>query len=216
MTKLRIYPLLLLSLCLANPSLHAEGQAWHTTSFKLKVNDRFSFNLNHQIRCHEVTFQDPFLYHVESALTYKLPKNFSLAFVYRRQSSDSNTIRLGENRFSLEAAWKAKLDKTLAFDGRFRTELRDFDKDLRPDYVRLRLRIRLTAEMTVAHLHLKPFIASEPFWDTRLDVFSEHRFYLGTGFLLTENVELQVYYLRQDQKDKETNHILSSGFNFNF
>jgi hypothetical protein len=214
MTKLRFLPLVFLSLFLANHSLHAEGQAWHTTSFKLKVDDKFSLTLNHQIRCHEVTMQDPFLYHVESALTYKLPKNFSLAFVYRRQSSDSNNVRLGENRYSFEAAWKAKLDKALAFDGRFRTEIRDFD--LRPDYVRLRLRLRLTADMTVAHLHIKPFIASEPFWDTRLDVFSEHRFYLGTGFVLTENVELQVFYLRQDQKDKETNHILSSGFNFSF
>jgi len=180
------------------------------------VDDRFGLTLNHQIRCHEETFQDPFLYHIESSLAYKLPKNFFLAFIYRRQTSDSNNIRIGESRFSLEAAWKAKLDKALAFDGRFRTEVREYDRDIRPDYVRLRLRLRLTAEMTVAHIRLKPFIASEPFWDTRLDVFSEHRFYLGTGFLLTDKVELQVYYLRQDLKDKDTNHILSSGLIFIF
>ncbi|MBN1222020.1 MAG: DUF2490 domain-containing protein, partial [Candidatus Aminicenantes bacterium] len=185
-------------------------------SFKLKVNDRFTLALNHQIRCHEETFQDPFLYHVESSLTYKLPKNFSLALIYRRQTSDSNTIRLGENRFSLEAAWKARLDKALAFDGRFRTEIRDFDEDLRPDYVRLRLRVRLTTEITVAALHLKPFVASEPFWDVKQKAFTEHRLYLGTGFPLSDKAELQVYYIRQDLKDKDTNHVLSSGISLSF
>jgi hypothetical protein len=84
------------------------------------------------------------------------------------------------------------------------------------NHLRLRFYTRLTANAKICDLKLKPFIAEEPFWDTKYDAFSQNRLYLGSTFPLSEKVEFVISYMRQDLKGKDTNHIIYTGFNLKF
>jgi len=195
---------------------HAEGQGWFNNSLNMTINNKFSLMLKSQIRTHDISFQDPFVYILEGGGGYKLPKNFYLATYYRRQTSTSGNRQVSENRYTLEAGWKTKLNKTLSFDWRFRTERRSFEQNADVNHFRFRLYIRFTVNVKLGELNLKPFIAEEPFWDTKVDAFSQNRFYLGTAFPLSEKVEFILSCLRQDLKAKDPNHILYTGFNLRF
>jgi hypothetical protein len=212
-----VFPFLLgLWTIFSSGPLLAEGQGWLNNSLNLTIDNDFYLILKSQIRTHEVTFQDPFLYFLETGLGYRLPKNFFFSVNYRRQTSKSAFHYVYENRYSLDAGWKAQINKTFGFDWRFRSEIRIFEQDEEVNHLRLRLYTRLTANAKIGDLKLKPFIAEEPFWDTKADAFSQNRLYLGSTFPLTEKIEFVISYMRQDQKGKDTNHILYAGFNLKF
>lgn len=196
--------------------LLAEGQGWLNNSLNLAVDNEFSLIIKSQIRAHNTTFQDPFLYFLEGGIGYKLPKNFFLNALYRRQTSKSADRQVNENRYVLETGWKTNLNKTFGFDWRFRWEIRRFEQDANVNHLCFRLYTRLTAKIKIGELNLKPFIADEPFYDTKYDAFSQNRFYLGSTFPLGDKVEYVLSYLRQDLKGKDTNHIIYTGFNLRF
>lgn len=199
-----------------NRPIQAEGQGWLDNSLNLTVDQNFDLTFKSQIRCHDISFQDPFVYVLEGGVGRKLQNNFHLAVIYRRQTSKTNTSQISENRYSLEAGWVKKLPKSFSFDWRFRSEIRTSEQDLDVNHFRFRLRLRLKTNIQVGNLKLKPFIAEELFWDTKTDNFSQNRFFLGTNVPLSEKVEFIVSYLRQDLKTKEPNHILYSGFSLIF
>ena len=205
-----------LSFLFLNIKVHAEGQGWFNNSLNMTINNKFSLMLKSQIRTHDISFQDPFVYILEGGVGYKLPKNFYLATFYRRQTSKTADHQINENRYALDAGWKTKLNKVFSFDWRFRTEIRRFEQNSDVNHFRFRPYLRLTATVKLGELKLKPFIAEEPLWDTKIDDFSQNRFYLGTAILLSEKVEFVLSYLRQDLKTKEPNHILYTGFNLRF
>ncbi len=207
---------LVMSVLFSGLPLLAEGQGWFNNTLNLTIDKDFSLMVKSQIRAHDISFQDPFVYVFEGGIGYKLPKNFFVAANYRRQTSKSGLRQVNENRFMLDAGWKTKLNKTFGFDWRFRSEIRQFEKDADVDHLRFRLYIRFTANLKIGELNLKPFIAEEPFWDTKYDAFSQNRFYLGSAVPLSDKVEFVLSYLRQDLKDKDTNHIIFTGFNLKF
>ncbi len=196
--------------------VHAEAQGWFNNSLNITIDNKFSLVTKSQIRTHDISFQDPFVYILEGGVGYKLPKNFHLAAYYRRQTSKSGNLQVNENRFTLEAGWKKKLGKTLSFDWRFKTERRIFEQNADVNHFRFRLYVRFTVNVKLGELNLKPFIAEEPFWDTKSNAFNQNRFYLGTAVPLSEKVEFILGYLRQDLRSRAPNHILYTGFNLRF
>lgn len=201
---------------LLNSKVYAEGQGWFNNSLGLTINDKFSLVLKGQIRTHDISFQDPFVFILEGGAGYKLHKNFHLAAFYRRQTSNSGNRQVNENRFVLETGWKTQIRKTLFFDWRFRAEKRSFEQNADANHFRFRLYVRFTVNVTLGELNLKPFIAEEPFWDTKVDAFSQNRFYFGTTIPLTGKVDFLLSYLRQDLKAKDPNHIVYTGFSLKF
>jgi hypothetical protein len=201
---------------LMSEKIQAEGQGWFSNSLNLTINNEFSLILKSQIRSHNISFQDPFVYFLEGGAGYKLSTNFYLATYYRRQTAESEDHLVNENRYILETGWKKKLNRSFSFDWRFRTERRSFEHNEDVNHFRFRLYIRFTTNIKLGTLKLKPFVAEEPFWDTKIDDFSQNRFYLGTVVPLSEKVEYVLSYLRQDLKNKKPNHILYTGFNLRF
>jgi hypothetical protein len=200
----------------SSTALLAEGQGWFNNSLSLTIDENFYMMVKSQIRSHDISFQDPFVYILEGSLGYKLPKSFFIAANYRRQTSRSKDHQVNENRYFLDVGWKTKLNKTFGFDWRVRTEIRQFEQQSDVNHFRFRLYVRLTANIKIAGLNMKPFIAEEPFWDTKYDAFSQNRIYLGSIVPLGEKLEFVLSYLRQDLKYKEPNHILYTGFNLKF
>jgi hypothetical protein len=203
-------------LLLIRTNIKAEGQGWFSNSLNLTVNSKFSLTLKSQIRSHNITFQDPFVYFLESGADYKLPKDFRIGAFYRRQTSGPSNLLVHENRYILVVGWRKTLNQNLSFEGRFRTERRSFEQNTDVNHFRFRLYIRFTMNVKLGELKLKPFVAEEPFWDTKVDAFSQNRFYLGTVIPLSEKVEFVLSYLKQDLKNKESNHVLYTGFNLRF
>ena len=201
---------------LSSALLADDGQAWLKNSATFKINSNLSLKLTQEARYHEVTFMDSYLHNWQGGLVYKLPKNFYVIFLYKREITKKTNFNLAENRFTLESGWKTKVNEDLDFDWRFRTEIRRYDKDLSQNHLRFRFRIRLKGEIRVGELQLKPFIGTEPFADTIKDTIFRNRFYLGTAIVLSGNADFIVNYIRQDTRDKETIHILNSGIDLKF
>lgn len=215
--KIRSYLIIVILFPLINSILYADdGQAWLNNSITFKTTSDLSLKLTQEARYHEVTYMDSYLHNWQGGLLYKLPKNFYVAFLYKRENTKKPNFNLAENRFTLESGWKIKIQKNLDFDCRFRTEIRRYDKDLSQHHLRFRLRIRLKGTIRVGDLQLKPFIGTEPFADTIKDSIFRNRFYLGTAIELSENADLIVNYIRQDTRDKQTIHILNSGIDIKF
>jgi len=216
-------------LLLVGSPIQAEEQGWLENILIIKINPKFSLKMSQEIRCHEMTYMDAYLFNVQGGLIRHLPKNFYVAALYKRENvkiperidlPNDITIEVGdilyENRFTLETGWKTKVSNTFDFDCRFRTEFRYFEKGLDVNHVRFRLRLRLKTKLSIGNLHLKPFISTEPFGDTKGYNITRNRFYLGTGIVLGKKVDLIVSYLNQSTRGKVTFHTLYSGVVLNF
>lgn len=154
----------------------AENQGWINNSLSLKISSNVNLFVTNETRYEKLTFMESFMRNWQLGLKYKLGKAFHVAAGYKRENTDKGTYNLAENRLTLEAGWKKKLGKKVTFDVRFRTEVRGFEKDLSDNHLRFRLRFRLKSSMKIGALTFKPFLAIEPFGDTKADEINRYRF----------------------------------------
>jgi hypothetical protein len=194
----------------------ADEQSWFKNTLDLTLGSRVKAKLSQEIRHNEVTLMAPYLTNVEGGLDVSLFKNLSISLLYRRQNEEKTDYMLKENRFMVDVNWQKKIGQKAAFDVRFRTEIRNFRESRAENHLRFRLRLRLGGKYKIGKLALNPFIAIEPFGDTLADEINRYRFYLGTVFPFGEHVGFLLGYIRQGTKDKETLHILYTGFQLKF
>ena len=192
--------------------LLCEDQGWINNEISFNVNKNWDFALSNEGRYEEITYQNPYLKNWQAGVIFRLPHDLYLGFRYKRETTDEILFILPENRFTLETGWKKNLNENLAFDLRFKAEIREYEKDLADDHLRLRFRIRFTTAFNIGNLTFKPFIATEPFGDTLSNTIFRNRFYLGTAIVLSDKIDLIINYIRQDTKDQEPIHILNTGF----
>jgi hypothetical protein len=211
--KLLLVPL---ALILFSSLVMGENQAWLNNSMSYKLNAKWTLKFTNETRYYELTYMDPFLKNWQTGLQYGLFKNGYVAVLYKRENTKKTSYNLAENRVTLETGWKTNLGKSLNFDIRFRTEIRGFEKDLAENHLRFRLRFRFRTKMKIGKLQLKPFIGIEPFADTIKDKIFRYRFYAGSVFPLTKNVEWVLNFIRQGTKDKDTIDIINTGVSLKF
>jgi len=209
--------------------VRAEEQGWLNNSLTYQINPKFSLKLTQEIRCHNLTYMEAYLFNLQGGLIYHLPQNFYVAFLYKRENveipefielPDDIVITAGdilyENRFTLEAGWKTKLSPSLDLDFRLKTEIRRFEPGLDVNHMRFRLRLRLKTSITLGNLRLKPFVAIEPFGDSKKYNITRSRFYLGTGIVLGKNAVLILNYINQATQSRKSIHILNTGVELTF
>jgi len=121
-----------------------------------------------------------------------------------------------ENRFTFETGWKTKVVEKLNFDIRFRTEIREYEEEIKEDHLRFRLRLRLKSDLNIGQLHLKPFVAAETFGKSKIYTAQASRLYFGTFFPFSEHVEFGISYIWLATRGAESIHILHSGFELKF
>jgi hypothetical protein len=197
-------------------TLFPDTQAWLNNSLSLKINNRFNLKFTNETRYNQITFMDPYLKNWQGGVVYNLPKQFYVAFLYKRENSEQVDVVLSENRFTLEGGWNKKVSRAVDFNCRFRTEIRRYQYGLAENHLRFRFRLGFKMELKIGNLTMRPFIATEPFADTISDRIFRNRFYIGTAFPLGKKVEWIVNYIREDARKKETIHILNSGLNLKF
>lgn len=191
-------------------------QSWFNNSATFTISSKLDLKLTQESRHLEITFSDAYLKNVQGGMVFKLPKNFYVSALYKREHVEYLGIIYNEDRYTLEGGWKTKLGEKLDFDIRFRTEIREFDEEQVEDHLRFRLRLRLKTQLSVGKLKLKPFIAAESFGKTKVYTVQRSRLYIGTNFPLSDHVEFSLSYLWLATRDDESVHILHSGFELKF
>ncbi|MFC2156329.1 DUF2490 domain-containing protein [Acidobacteriota bacterium] len=205
-----------MAMIILKPALLADGQSWLNNSATIRVAPRLSLKLTNESRFDEVFFSGLFLRNWQAGGAISLPSNFYLAGLYKREGVDKPEFVLYENRYTLEAGWGGRLSGIFNLDWRFRTEIRNFAQNLSENHLRLRFRLRIRTRFRIGKIQFKPFIATEPFADNLQKRIFRNRFYLGTAVVLARNIDLIINYIRQDTRNKETIHILNSGFDIKF
>ncbi len=212
LSKKAILPLLIL----LHFSLQADEQGWFNNTVSVKVSKEITLKITQETRNNELTMTDSYLQNWSGGLSWAVNAKFYFAAAYHRETTKKSAYNLQENRYILEAGWKTSLAKNWNLDARLRSEIRIYEDDLAEDHLRLRLRLRLVHTMTIASLTIKPFLAVEPFANMKEGEINSNRVYAGITIPLSKQLAMNINYIRQDTKDKDTLHILSSGFDLKF
>jgi hypothetical protein len=214
---LRFLPVLIILSVMGTPLLQADDvQSWLNNSFTFRIGPSLRLLVSNEIRFNEVTFSESYLRNWQGGILVTLPRGLFVGFLYKRESVDVFPINRIENRFTLEGGWAYRFAPNWSFDLRFKSEIRRYESALAENHLRLRLRARLVTSIRIGRLMLKPFLATEPFYDTIGDRIFRNRFYAGTAVVLTPAADLVINYIRQDTRGGEPVHILNSGINLRF
>ncbi|MGD9898113.1 MAG: DUF2490 domain-containing protein [Calditrichaceae bacterium] len=201
-------------------SSFASDQGWNTKSLSLKANDKLTLALSQESRYQELTYLgSSFLSNVQAGFIYKLPHNLYFGLAYKREHQEKSTFTSYDNRIIVDSGRKTNLVGNLNLDTRLRFEFRNYEQPQVEDHMMYRLMFKFSYKLKFGNLNLTPFIATEPFGDTKEDTqqfINRHRLYAGTGISLMEHVGFVVNYIRQDLKDNETLHVLSTGIKLSF
>lgn len=218
--RLILTALLLFVMGFGTSSSFASDQGWNTKSLSLKANDKLTLTLSQESRYQELTYLgSSFLSNVQAGFVYKLPRNLYFGLAYKREHQEKSTFTSYDNRIIVDSGRKTNLLGDLNLDTRLRFEFRNYEQPQVEDHVMYRLMFKFSYKLKLGNLSLSPFIATEPFGDTKDDTqqfINRHRLYAGTGISLMEHVGLVVNYIRQDLKDNETLHVLSTGVKLSF
>jgi len=212
----RILCLILSFLAASGLLAYSDDQSWLNNSLHITLKPKLTLIFTHEFRNEELTFMSPYLANIQGGFEYSLSENTHITLLYKRQNTKKTDYILNENRYTLEAGWKRGLGPKVNFDLRFRTEGRVYEDGRANNHFRLRLRLRFTAKVEFGNLSIRPFIAIEPFGDTLTNSVNQNRFYIGASFPLGQHSAFVLNYIRQDIKNKETIHILNSGFQLKF
>lgn len=218
MKKYKYMPigLVVIMVLMAAGTLVAEEQGWINNSLSFKINNKFTLKFTNESRYNELTYSDFFMRNWQGGIVYKFSQKMYFAVLYKREDTQKTGFILHENRLTLETGWKTKLGKKLDFDIRFRTEIRGFEEGLSDNHLRFRLRARVKTRMRIGQLKLNPFIAMEPFGDTKADEINRYRLYAGFVFPMGKHAAFVLNYIQQGTKDKDTIHILNTGVELKF
>jgi hypothetical protein len=208
--------LLFLLLPILTLSAPADEQGWINNSLSLKIAPVISLKFTQETRFNELTLTDAYLGNWSGGVAWSISSNFYASFAYLRETTLKSTARLQENRYTLEAGWKTAFSKSLSFDLRFRSEIRNFEEELAPDHLRFRLRTRLVITCKRGEFTFKPFLAVEPFANVTEGEINSNRVYAGVTFPLSKQMEWTVNYIRQDSTGKDPVHIFNTGFDLKF
>jgi len=210
------------SLLLSQPAA-ATSQGWLNNSATFSITPKWSLKFTQELRSQDITYAEPYLHNLQAGIIYHLPKNFTLALLYKREHVDimgeilnlEDDVVYDEDRFTMQGTWKAALAKNLSFDTRLKVEFRSFTVE-DSNHTRFRLRLRLKYDAKLGSLRFEPFVATETFGRTQVYTVQKNRFYLGSIFPLGQHVELTVNYIWLNARDLGDIHIINTGFDLKF
>lgn len=196
-------------------SLSASSQGWQNNSVTFTLSPNWNIKLSKEIRAFEVTLADSYLHNLQAGIVYKIPQNLYVALLYKREHVAYDDVSRDENRTTIEGGWKTGVIENLDFDVRARAEIRRFNLE-DSNHTRFRLRVRLKYTTSIGALTIKPFIATETFGKDKFYTVQKNRFYLGSIFSLSKNVELVINYIWLNSRGSEDIHIINTGFDLKF
>jgi len=193
---------------LAKPTYPIEdGQDWGSMQFKIRLIDDLDLELGQELRYNQ--YGSNFNQSIsEFGLAYKYQKlKFSIFYRYRYNSDEQDE----QDEFNFSVNYKPFSKKIiLAYRSRFQFRFRDNEENIN------NFRNKLTFGYKISD-YLQPYLASElyyRFMSEDGDRISQARFEVGNNFELTRNIDLELYFMREQEYNRNKPiHSNILGFN---
>ena len=199
---------------LALRSAASDGQSWFEDALTINVGSTWQLKATHELRFGKTSYDETLLQNVSVGLVRKLPWDFSIGILYKREKERTPQGSRLEDRYIADVSWATDVARRASFDTRFLTEVRTFRRGAANDVVRFRLRMRVRTRAPVGVLRMRPFVWTELF--TGQDQPLRNRFSAGVVFHVTPHVGVVLSYIRQDTRGREALNIASTGIQLTF
>lgn len=135
---------------------------------------------------------------IGGVLTKRVNKYVTVGGGYLYRYSNP-TFRAGryESRYLGVATFTVPLDKKLSVVNRNLVQYED--RYSRPNSTVIRNRVWLRRQVAINGRKFEPFVAFEPFYDTRLNGFARYRTQVGISHTLNKNFSADLFFVRQDE-----------------
>lgn len=205
----------------------SDWASWNSLELKYKLNKKWSFGLEEQLRLKEdISVIDE--YFTELNAEYKIFKNFSLGGGLRfiRENDNQGNLQGYENhfRFNLDATYKHKLDRfSLGYRLRYQNKNELGVSPEEGDYANQNIRLKTSIKYNVKKWPLDPKFSVEIFnrfqEDNDNNGFSKYRLTFGTDYEIKNFGEIGLYY--RFEKDlnvdiPETTNIIGLKYTYTF
>jgi Protein of unknown function (DUF2490) len=209
--------LLLISLLLPSGSfLTADTRSWLSNSLTYRMNAITQLQLSNEFRFNDTLFSGYYLQDWQIGIWLRVFKYFQIGAGYMQQHTKDMQYKLEENRWMIQAAWTPSISPVFQLACRFLAEGRQFEEQLLKDHFRFRLRILLNIDLKISSFNFHPYIGIEPFFDTISNETRVNRIYAGLRIPLQKWLSIKTGYIRQDQKNYDTIHIINTGVLLSF
>lgn len=167
-----------------------DWQYWNLFQIKAKVTDEISWRVFSEQWLVD-DFSHFYLTNVDTGLTWKSNKYWSLGAFYRHQYvAPVNASSISENRYYPEITFYAPFEH-IKFSDRTRFEYHDTRKK---DFWIFRNRLTATVPFKIKDLPVDPYIYNELFYHTQIGGIQENRAGVGLSFGLGKHVNLNIFY----------------------
>jgi len=182
--------------------------SWYTLGINHRFTEKISVTTYAELRFYEPISNYNLIFTSLSG-NYHLKQNQTLSIAYAYLDIDSvfdedNRPNTTENRIYEQYNYKHKLG-AFNVQHRFRLEQR-FLQLANKNEMQNRLRYRFSLKYNI-HKTLFLAIKEEPFVNFQDQAFHENRFFIGAGFHLFKNTQLQMDYLKHHIRKKNFNRI---------
>lgn len=174
----------------SNVRAEDDWQYWNMVYAKGQVSEEVSWRIfTEQWFSDDVT--NFYLANVDTGLTWKPSKYFSLGGFYRYQTvMPKGADTTAEHRYYPEITFYAPL-KFVKISDRTRFEYHDTN---RQDYWWFRNKLKVSVPTKIGDFPITPFVYDELFYQTRIGGINENRAGVGVSFKLHERLSLALYY----------------------
>lgn len=179
----------------------SDWASWNTIGLKYKLNKKWSFGLEEQLRLKEdISVIDEFF--TQMTASYKILKNFKLGagVRYIRENDNQGNIQGYENhfRFNLDAIYKHKLDRfSLGYRLRYQNKNELGVSSDEGDYANQNIRLKTSIKYNVKNWSLDPKFSAEifnRFQEGKDNGFNKYRVTLGTDYEIKNFGEIGLFY----------------------
>lgn len=209
---------LLVSMLYSTSNYAQDLETWSTLGLEYKLNKKWSFALEEELRLKENSSEID-QYFTELSAEYDLSKHFSLGAGARfsRVNDNQGKIQGYENhlRFQLDASYKHKIDK-LSLKYRLRYQNKD-ELDVDTDEAKEGIRFKTSAKYAFKNWKFDPEISAEvfnQFNSTSANTFDKYRLSIGTTYSLNDYGKINLSY--QFEKEDLKDHVNIIGLKYTY
>lgn len=184
---------LLLCFLIASPLVWAEDdwQYWNMFQIKSDLSEKWSWRIFTEEWLNE-DFSNLYLTNVDTGLTWKPSRYFSLGGFYRYQYvSPKNGDSTSENRYYPELTFFLP---TKHFKFSDRTRFQYHDTNRRTHFWSFRNKFQISYPTKIKELPVTPYVYNELFYHTGTGSINENRAGVGVSFKLSSRIDLALYY----------------------
>ncbi|WP_282054165.1 DUF2490 domain-containing protein [Maribacter luteus] len=199
-------------------------ESWTSIGLKYKLNKKWSFTLEEQLRLDE-NISEISKYFTELDAEYSISKSFDIGggIRYIRNNDNEGNIQGYENhlRFHVDATYKHKIN---AFSLKYRLRYQNKNElgvdNSEGDYANQNIRFKTSVEYDFKNWKLDPEFSAEifnHFEEGDDNGFSKYRFTLGTDYKIKDYGKIGLFYRMEKELNvdlPETTHII--GFKYTY